>query len=111
MSHLTLRDGELERIHKYYPDRVPVFITRSTFSKDNLPEIRKNKFLVPTHFIMAEFIIVIRKYLLLKPEMAIFMFIENMLPMTNMTMGELYLKYKDKNGILRMNYASENTFG
>lgn len=111
MSHLTLREGELERINKHYPDRVPVFITKTTSSTDTIPEIRKNKFLVPTHFIMAEFIMVIRKYLLLRPEMAIFIFIDNALPMTTATMGELYLKHKDKDGVLRMNYSSENTFG
>ncbi len=111
MSHLTLRDGELARLHKQFPDRVPVFITKSTFAKDTLPDIRKHKFLVPSHFIMAEFALVIRKWLLLKPDMAIFIFINNTLPMTSMTMGELYSTYKDDDGVLRMNYASENTFG
>lgn len=111
MSRLTLRDGELERLQKHYPDRIPVFITKSTYSKDTLPDIRKHKFLVPSHFIMAEFVLVIRKWLLLKPEMAIFIYINNHLPMTNMTIGELHSKHKDEDGVLRMNYASENTFG
>lgn len=111
MSHLTLRDGELERLNKQYPDRVPVFVTRSPSTGDKLPDIRKHKFLVPPHFIMAEFTFVIRKWLTLRPEMAIFIFINNTLPMSNMTIGELYMKHKDKDGVLRMCYAAENTFG
>lgn len=111
MSRLTLREGELERIYKTYPDKVPVFITKSESAKGTIPEIRKNKFLVPSHFIMAEFIMVIRKWLVLSPEMAIFIFINNTLPVSSMTMGEIYLKYKDADGVLRMTYAAENTFG
>ena len=111
MSHLTLRDGELERLHKRFPDKIPVFITKSSSSKDTLPEIRKHKFLVPSHFIMAEFVMIIRKWLVLTPEMAIFIFINNTLPLSSMTMGEIYVKYKDNDGVLRMNYAAENTFG
>ena len=111
MSHLTLREGELERIYKNYPDKVPVFITKSSTTKGTIPEIRKNKFLVPSHFIMAEFVMIIRKWLVLAPEMAIFIFINNTLPVSTMSMGEIYLKYKDADGVLRMNYAAENTFG
>jgi GABA(A) receptor-associated protein len=43
--------------------------------------------------------------------MAIFIFINNTLPMSSMSMGEVYVKYKDADGVLRMNYAAENTFG
>ena len=111
MSYLTLREGELERITKQFPDRVPVFITRSNQTKDDIPDIPKKKFLVPSHFIMAEFILVIRKMILLKPNMAIFIFINDSLPVPSMTIGELYSKHKDKDGVLRMTYASENTFG
>lgn len=111
MSHLQLQEGELDRLTLKHPDKVPVFITKSPHSKDSLPDIRKHKFLVPTHFSMAEFVLTIRRWLLLTPEQAIFVFIGNMLPMTGSTIGELHAQHKGTDGVLRMNYATENTFG
>lgn len=111
MSHLTLREGELERLKKNHPDKIPVFISKSPNAKDSMPDIRKHKFLVPSQFTMAEFVMTIRRWLLLTPEQAVFIFIGNTLPMTGSTMGELHAEHKDSDGVLRMNYASENTFG
>lgn len=109
MAYIQLREGELERIQKNYPDKIPIFITKS--SKDSLPDIRKHKFLVPSHFTMAEFQLTIRKWLVLTPEQAIFIFIGNSLPMSGRTVGELYNDHKGPDGVLRVSYASENTFG
>ena len=111
MSHLQLREGELERLQKNHPDKIPVIITKSAYSKDSKPDIRKHKFLVPSQFTMAEFVMTIRRWLLLTPEQAIFIFIGNTMPMTGSTMGELHAQHRDSDGVLRMNYASENTFG
>jgi GABA(A) receptor-associated protein len=111
MSHLQLRDGELDRIRKNYPDKIPIFITKSSYAKDSLPEIRKKKFLVPCQFTMGEFVATIRRWLLLTPEQAIFIFIENTMPCTGSTIGQLYQEHKSPDGVLRVTYASENTFG
>jgi Autophagy protein Atg8 ubiquitin like len=111
MSHLQLREGELERLRTNYPDKIPVFVTKSSDAKDSIPDIRKHKFLVPSHFKMAEFVLTIRRWLLLTPEQGIFIFIGNTLPMTGSTMGELHEQYKGKDGVLRVTYTSENTFG
>ena len=109
MSHLHLREGELERLQRNYPDKIPIFITKA--KQDSVPDIKRHKFLVPASFTMAEFVMTIRRWLLLTPEQAIFVFINNTLPMTGSTMGELHSLHKDPDGILRMIYASENTFG
>jgi len=111
MSELQLREGELERIQLKHPGKVPIFISKSDFSKDSLPQIQRRKFLVATQYTMGEFVLSIRKWLLLTPEQAIFIFIENVLPPTNASIGEMYEKYKGKDGVLRITYASENTFG
>jgi len=111
MSHLQLREGELERLHKNHPDKVPVFVTKSSNSKDTLADIRKHKFLVPSELTMAQFIATIRRWILLKPEEAIFLFIGNTLPMTGSTMGELHAQHKGTDGVLRICYSTENTFG
>uniref|UniRef100_A0A6C0KS05 Autophagy-related protein n=1 Tax=viral metagenome TaxID=1070528 RepID=A0A6C0KS05_9ZZZZ len=111
MSDLQLREGELERIRSKHPDKVPVFVTKSIYARDSLPEMRKRKFLVPLQYKMGEFLLMIRKWLLLKPDQAVFIFIENTLPMIGSTIGELYIKHKGEDGVLRLSYASENTFG
>lgn len=111
MAHLQLREGELDRLSRNYPDKVPVFISKSMYAKDSVPQIRKQKFLVPSQFTMAELLIIIRRWLLLTPEQAIFVFIDNILPQTGSTIGELHAIHKSPDGALRMNYSSENTFG
>ena len=111
MSHLQLREGELERLKRNHPDKIPVFITKSSTAKDSIPDIRKHKFLVPSQFTMAEFVMTIRRWLLLTPEQAIFVFIGNTLPMTGSTMGELHAEHQEADGVLRMTYSAENTFG
>ena len=111
MSDLQLREGELERIRSKHPDKIPIFITKSLYAKDSLPEMRKRKFLVPVDYTMGQFLLTIRKWLLLKPDQAIFIFIDNTLPMVGSTVGELYIKHKGDDGVLRLTYASENTFG
>jgi len=80
-------------------------------SKDNIPDIRKKKFLVPSHFTMGEFVATIRRWLLLSPEQAIFVFINNVLPCTSDTIAKIHEEYKSPDGVLRVTYAAENTFG
>ena len=111
MSHILLRNGELERLTANHPDKIPVFITKSPDCKDSIPDIRRHKFLVPAQFTMGEFVMTIRRWLILTPEQAIFIFIGNTLPMTGSTMGELHAIHKSSDGVLRLLYASEHTFG
>jgi GABA(A) receptor-associated protein len=111
MTHLQLRDGELERIKQKHPDKIPIFISKSMYAKDSIPEIRKKKFLAPSQLTMGNFVATIRRWLLLTPEQAIFLFIGNIMPCTSSTIGEIYHEHKSPDGVLRINYASENTFG
>jgi GABA(A) receptor-associated protein len=111
MTHLQLREGELDRIHRNHPDKIPIFISKSVHAKDGIPEIRKKKFLVPSQFTIGEFVATIRRWLLLTPEQAIFIFINNTLPCTSDLIGDVYQTYKSPDGVLRITYASENTFG
>jgi GABA(A) receptor-associated protein len=111
MSHLQLRAGELEKLQKHHPDKIPIFITKAPNARGTLPDIRKHKFLVPSHFTFGEVVLTIRKWILIGPEEAIFIFIKNILPSPSMTVGELYQNHKDPDGVLRVVYTSENTFG
>lgn len=111
MNHLQLREGELERLQKNHPDKIPLFITKAPNARSVLPDIRKHKFLVPSHFTFGEVMLTIRKWILIGPEEAIFIFINNMLPPPGTTVGELYQNHKGPDGVLRVIYTSENTFG
>lgn len=106
---LEQRKNELQRIRKKYPDRVPVILQKAETSR--LPEMTQFKFLVPDSISMVEFLIVLKKRIKLEPQQALFLFINNTVPMMSCLVKELYEKNKDEDGFLYINYAEENTFG
>lgn len=110
MSELRLAAGEAERLREKFPGRLPVFVLRATGER-SVPELPKKKFLVPSTMPFGGFLYIIRKHLELPPEKALFVFIENTLPPTSITIGELYYAHKNGDGALRLYYTSENTFG
>uniref|UniRef100_A0A0A8YZP9 Autophagy-related protein n=1 Tax=Arundo donax TaxID=35708 RepID=A0A0A8YZP9_ARUDO len=92
-----------------YPARIPVIVER--FSRSNLPEIEKRKYLVPCEMLVGQFIFILRSRLHLSPGTALFVFVNNTLPQTASLMGSVYESYKDEDGFLYMCYSSEKTFG
>jgi GABA(A) receptor-associated protein len=103
------RFKESLRVVTKYPDRVPIICDRSIKS---LPEIDKKKYLVPIDLTVGQFSYVIRKRLALKPEEALFIFIDNKtIPAMTANMGTVYNEYKDQDGFLYLTYAKENVFG
>ena len=91
-----------------YPDKVPIIIT---FEKKKDDILLKHKFLVPNNYTLGQFMIVLRKRMLLLPDKAIFLFINHNLPATSSILSELYECHKDSDGMLRITCAFENTFG
>ena len=110
MTKLVLKSSVLANILRKYPDRVPVFITKTHDTRD-IPDLPKQKYLVPSHFTMGELIYIIRRQLVLPPEKAIFVFVNNTLPTSSATVGEIYALHQSQDGALRVNYTTENTFG
>ena len=101
----------VKRIIEKYPDRVPVFVSRGANDR-NLKDIQTNKFIVPEGITVSQFMSIIRKKIELTPEMALFIFVKNdVLPIQSSTMGMLYHKYKNDDGLLEIKYWGENTFG
>ena len=100
---------EALRVLNKYPDRIPVICEKN--KKSDVPEINKKKFLVPKDLTVGQFIYIIRKRINIKPEKAIFLFINRNIPPTGELIGNLYEKNKDKTGFLTVVYSSENTFG
>ncbi|OMO82203.1 Autophagy protein Atg8 ubiquitin-like protein [Corchorus olitorius] len=92
-----------------YPNRVPVIVER--YSKTDLPEMEKKKYLVPRDMSVGQFIHVLGARLRLTPGKALFVFVNNTLPQTATLMDSVYESYKEDDGFLYMLYSSEKTFG
>jgi GABA(A) receptor-associated protein len=106
---LQERKSVADQILKKYPDRVPVVIDK--VSKTQLPDIEKHKFLVPGDITVGKFMYEIRKHIALRPDQAIFLFVNNVLPPTSSLMSAIYNTHKNEDNFLYITYAGENVFG
>ena len=109
--NLNERCAESIRVKEGYPGRVPVICERSNYTSPDCPYIDKNKYLIPIDLTVGQFIYTIKKRLDIHPNYAIFIFINNLMPLSSQTFGNLYKKHKDIDGFLYITYAYENTFG
>ena len=103
------RCKEAKNIISKYPERIPVIVEKQENS--DVVDIDKNKFLVPCDLTVGQFVYVIRKRMKLPPERAIFIFINNQIPMQSTLRSSMYDESKDLDGFLYVKYAGENTFG
>lgn len=103
------RKAESERIADRFKNRIPVICEKA--EKSDIPEIDKRKYLVPADLTVGQFVYVIRKRIMLPPEKAIFIFVNDTLPPTAAWMSAIYQEHKDKDGFLYVTYSGENTFG
>ena len=110
INSLEKRRLEFDRIKLKYPDRVPVIVEKFTGDK-YLPFFLKNKYIVPENTTVGQLLYMVRNKLPISANMALFFFIENMLPPTNLRIGELYNRHKDDDGFLYAVVTSEATFG
>ncbi|CAF0853638.1 unnamed protein product [Adineta steineri] len=103
------RRAEGERIRREYPDRCAVIVERAPNS--HAPELLTKKYLVPSDLTVGQFYFLIRKRVKLRPEDALFFFINNTIPNTSMTMGSLYQEHADEDKFLYVAYSDESTYG
>ena len=103
------RCKESNNIVTKYPERIPVIVEKQEAS--DVVDLDKNKYLVPWDLTVGQFVYVIRKRMKLPPEKAIFIFVNNQIPMQCMRMSNIYEEEKDNDGFLYIKYAGENTFG
>ena len=98
------RITESSKIIERYPDRIPIIVEKD--KKCKIKDIDKNKFLVPNDMTLGQFMYVIRKRIKLDSTEALFFFVNNVLCNNTQTLGEIYKKYKDKDGFLYILYTS-----
>jgi GABA(A) receptor-associated protein len=102
------RYSETLKIMEKYPNRIPVLCERIG---DNINLLDKKKFLVPKDITLGEFLIIIRRRLIINESHAIFCFINNKIPTISSNMATLYSENKDEDGYLYIDYSGENCFG
>ena len=108
---LYTRD-EAIRVRNKYPGRIPIIVNRSNSAGTDVPLIDKHKFLVPADLTMGQFQYVIRKRLVLSPDKALFLFVNNSVAPTNSIVSTIYEEHHDKDTLfLYVTYSMENTFG
>lgn len=106
---LEIRKAEAEKVRERHPDRLPVICEKVESSPIN--DLDKNKFLVPADLTVGQFVLVVRKRVILDAQQAIFLFINDTVPPTSAHMSDLYEKHKDEDGFLYVKYAGENVYG
>ena len=88
-----------------YPNRIPVIMLPTD---KNQPKIQKTKYLVPGEVTMTQFIFIIKKYIDLKQEDALFIFTESGTILSgNTLMSETYKQHMDDDKFL---YLFSKTF-
>ena len=94
-----------------YPDKIPLVVQLTLKSAGHDGKI-KSKYAVPCNFTIGELLYEFRKTLKLKPENALFIFVNNklMLP-TASYVKDVYAQYKNDDGFLRIHLCEENVFG
>ena len=112
-SDYSLNDRwkEASKVIEKYKDRVPIICERSSKASYDCPDIDKKKYLVPRDLTIGQFIYVIRKRMHLKPEKALFLFMNGIIPPSTSMIGDLYEYYKETDGYIYITYSLENTFG
>ncbi|CAF1710914.1 hypothetical protein HID58_056791 [Brassica napus] len=103
-SPLEARMGEATRMREKYPDRIPVIMEKA--GQSDLPDIDKNKYLVPADLTVGQFKYVVRKRV--KPGAEILVFVNNtLIPPNAALMSAIYEKHKDEDGLLYMTYCGD----
>lgn len=79
--------------------------------KARIGDLDKKKYLVPADLTVGQFYFLIRKRIHLKPEDALFFFVNNLIPPTSATMGSLYQEHHEEDFFLYIAYSDESVYG
>lgn len=103
------KEREGFRMRQKYRDRVPVIVQKASGSV--LPDIDKNKFLVPEDVSFAQFTFVVRKRIRMRDTQNLFLICNRKIPLGETPMRVVYDQCAAQDGFLYVRYALEDTFG
>ena len=97
-----------EEILKLHNNKVPIII--------NLPdnssiELDKLKYIVPKDITIQQLHCILTKYIKKNKKQSVILFINNTMPISSQSIGNIYNQFKDKDGFLYITLRKENTFG
>jgi len=115
------RKAEATKMRKKYPTRLPVIVERYAGANDSeIPNIDKNKFLIPEEMTIGQFMFIVRKRLTLNEAQTFFLFVEStsedgkksqILAKSSDAVSTLYEQHQDPDQFLYFVYTSQNAFG
>ncbi|CAB1448929.1 unnamed protein product [Pleuronectes platessa] len=106
---LEVRRAEGERVRAKHPDKIPIIVERA--SRSRAPELDKKKYLVPSDLTVGQLCFLIRQRVSLRPEEALFFFVNNSLPPSSSPLSAVYEEHHDEDLFLYMTYSNESVYG
>ena len=97
-----------EDILKLHKNKVPIIIDTS---HSPCIQLEKSKYIVPRDISVQQFHCIINKYIHTNKKQSLILFINNILPVSSESIGNIYNEFKDKDGFLYITLRKENTFG
>tara|TARA_E500000178_G_C16344987_1_gene454953 strand:+ start:84 stop:428 length:345 start_codon:yes stop_codon:yes gene_type:complete len=104
------RKKEYDKLAISHPERVCVIVEPSQNEKTLVP-LSKSKFLIQKDLTFTNFKYIILKQLQLDKSKAVYFYAGDNIINSCLTMGSIHDGYKESDGMLYINYISENTFG
>merc|ERR1719359_140270 len=108
------RETLAKRIRQKYPDRIPVIVEKG----QNVPDVDKQKFLVPGDLTVGKFTNEIKKHLkadsaeAIDSVKAIYLFVNNKsLTRASDKISAVYEQHRDADGFMYVIYHGESTYG
>uniref|UniRef100_A0A3B3QVZ9 Zgc:92606 n=1 Tax=Paramormyrops kingsleyae TaxID=1676925 RepID=A0A3B3QVZ9_9TELE len=85
---LDVRKAEGERVRAKHPDKIPIIVERAPRSR--APDLDKKKYLVPSDLTVGQLCFLIRQRVSMRPEEALFFFVNNLLPPSSSPLSVVY---------------------
>ncbi|XP_065724173.2 gamma-aminobutyric acid receptor-associated protein isoform X1 [Drosophila suzukii] len=109
-NHITAEQGQGQLVRTIYI-RILYSVIVEKAPKARIGDLDKKKYLVPSDLTVGQFYFLIRKRIHLRPEDALFFFVNNVIPPTSATMGSLYQEHHEEDYFLYIAYSDENVYG
>ncbi|KAM6968298.1 gamma-aminobutyric acid receptor-associated protein-like 1 [Aplochiton taeniatus] len=120
---LEVRRAEGERVRAKHPDKIPIIVERAARSR--APDLDKKKYLVPSDLTVGQLCFLIRQRVSMRPEEALFFFVNNSLPPSSSPLSAVYevnkphkliplvdnTEHHEEDLFLYMTYSNESVYG